>query len=110
MHQLKGNTMNLSLIWKFVSAATTLLPTAIGVATAIQNAFPDSPGAAKMEMVKSGIAAVIAAEGTAVTEFETLWPHVQPLLSGIIQVLKTHKLAGFVPSASPAASPAAASA
>ena len=86
--------MNLSSISKI----TKILTTAVAVATAVQQAVPDLPGAAKMEAVKQGVKSVLDVEQVIVAEYESLWSHVASILSGIVQAFKSHNLLGFTAS------------
>ena len=95
--------MNFIAICAALANAAKLLPTAVAIATALQQSLPDTLGSIKMDGVKAGILEAIKTEQALVAEFEAAWPWVKPILSGIISVLKSNSLLGFKPDTTPAA-------
>lgn len=95
--------MNFMQALSWAKTAAQILPIATNVAVAVQAAFPpDTAGAKKMAVVKDSLQSMLATQQMVTTQFDSIWPFVQPLLSGIIQGFKTHSVSGFVPSATAA--------
>lgn len=77
--------MNIAQIVQVASAVGSLLPVAGTFVQAIESAMPaGTPGAAKLETVRVGMASVYNASGEAAIAFEALWPHLQAIIGSLV--------------------------
>jgi hypothetical protein len=79
--------MNIQAIIQVASAVGSLLPVAGTFVQAVESAMPaGTPGAAKLETVRVGMASVYNASGEVAVAFETVWPHLQAVIASLVAI------------------------
>jgi hypothetical protein len=67
----------------------TLFPIVVKLVETIQHALPDSgQGAIKLEMLKGLLEKAYAQEQTMAVSFEHVWPYLEPVVAGVVKVVK----------------------
>lgn len=85
--------MNLSLLLRAVRVAATLVPIAVQLVGAVESALPaDTPGAAKLDAVKSALAAAADRVGVLTNEFDAAWPMLEGMIGSLVATFRQHKV------------------
>lgn len=85
MQNLKGGTMQyFILIWQTINH---LFPLIIQTVQVIEQAFPEGgQGKAKLDLVRGALETAYKAESETQLKFEQLWPTLQTVVAGIVNV------------------------
>jgi hypothetical protein len=77
--------MNFTQIIATANAVASLLPVVATLVQGVENAMPaGTPGAMKLEAVKSGLASIYAAEQNLSVHFDAIWVPLQGMITTLV--------------------------
>jgi hypothetical protein len=84
--------MNFRETLQIGSAVAALIPLTVEFVKSIELAMPNTPGAAKLEAVRTGLSAIYSAGQQAVVAFEQIWPILSALITAFVSAFNVSGL------------------